>query len=125
MPETKLQRLWRPSVAVVYLLTVIFDFILMPVYIEATNRVTIDYELIDRLDSLQNPNLQIEIARKMDVAKRVWAPLTLQGGGLLHLAFGSILTGAAITRGMEKKSAVESGLMHGENNPYATPHFDK
>lgn len=121
MQETRLQKLWRPSVAVVYLLTVIFDFIIMPIYVETTNKVTIDYVLLDKINQLEQPNTQIEIARKMDVAKRVWKPLTLEGGGLFHIAFGSILTGAAITRGLEKKSAVEVGLMHNPNSPLVEP----
>ena len=117
MPETNLQKLWRPSVAVVYLITVIFDFIIMPIYVESTNRVTIDYVLLEEINKMTQANTQIEIARKMDVAKRVWRPLTLEGGGLLHVAFGSILTGAAITRGMEKKTAVELAKMHNPNTP--------
>jgi hypothetical protein len=36
------------------------------------------------------------------LAPRTWTPLTLQGGGLFHLSFGAILTGAAYTRGLEK-----------------------
>lgn len=108
MTESRLQKLWRPSVAVVYLITVIFDFIIMPVYVENTNKITIDYALLDRINKLEQAQTQTEIARKMDVAKRTWKPLTLEGGGLFHVAFGSILTGAAITRGLEKTAQARS-----------------
>lgn len=102
--EHQLQKYWRPSVAVIYLITVVFDFIAMPLYIEGTNRRDIDYALIDKINSLKEPATQIEIARKLEVSKRTWEPLTLLGGGLFHLAFGSILTGAAVTRGLEKQN---------------------
>ena len=35
-----------------------------------------------------------------------WQSLTLQGGGLFHIAFGAILGAAAWTRGMEKRERV-------------------
>ena len=35
-----------------------------------------------------------------------WQSLTLQGGGLFHIAFGAILGAAAWTRGMEKREAI-------------------
>lgn len=103
-----LQSAWRPLTAATYLLVTIFDFIIMPIAVETQNRVTIDYQLLDNINKLSEPQTQIEIARKMDVAKRTWQPLTLQGGGLVHIAFGSILTGAAVTRGMEKTAQVKA-----------------
>jgi hypothetical protein len=42
-------------------------------------------------------------------AFRQWAPLTLQGGGFIHMAFGAILGISAWTRGKEKIAQVENG----------------
>jgi hypothetical protein len=42
----------------------------------------------------------------------MWQPLTLQGGGLVHIAFGAILGISAYTRGQEKIAQVKS-----EDNP--------
>lgn len=50
---------------------------------------------------------QAEFIRTI-LAPREWTPLTLQGGGLFHLSFGAILTGAAYTRGLEKIEKIRS-----------------
>jgi hypothetical protein len=44
----------------------------------------------------------------------MWQPLTLQGGGLIHIAFGAILGISAYTRGQEKVEAIK-------NTPAPTP----
>ena len=44
----------------------------------------------------------------------MWQPLTLQGGGLIHISFGAILGVAAWTRGQEKVEAIK-------NAPTPTP----
>lgn len=41
-------------------------------------------------------------------AFRQWEPLTLQYGGLIHLAFGAILGISAWTRGQEKVATIEA-----------------
>jgi hypothetical protein len=38
----------------------------------------------------------------------MWQPLTLQGGGLIHISFGAILGVAAWTRGQEKVEAIKN-----------------
>jgi hypothetical protein len=41
-------------------------------------------------------------------AFRQWAPLTLQGGGLFHMAMGAVLGITAWSRGQEKMAGVAS-----------------
>jgi hypothetical protein len=49
-----------------------------------------------------------EVAIQND-AFRQWAPLTLQGGGLFHMAMGAVLGITAWSRGQEKIAGVSSG----------------
>ena len=69
---------WRPMMAITYMAINIFDFILGPV--------------LFNLLQYWNPGQQIAM----------WQSLTLQGGGLIHIAFGAILGISAWTRGQEK-----------------------
>jgi hypothetical protein len=39
----------------------------------------------------------------------MWVPLTLQGGGMYHIAMGAILGISAFTRGKEKVAEIEAG----------------
>jgi hypothetical protein len=74
---------WRPLMAITYMATIWFDFIVGPV--------------IFNLLQYHNPGQAIT----------TWTPLTLQGGGLFHLAMGGILGVAAWTRGKEKIATIE------------------
>jgi hypothetical protein len=76
---------WRPMMAVTYMAINIFDFILGPIL----------YNLLQ----YWNPGQAIGM----------WQPLTLQGGGLVHIAFGAILGISAWTRGQEKVESIKSG----------------
>ena len=75
---------WRPMMAVTYMAINIFDFILGPIL----------YNLLQ----YWNPGQAIGM----------WQPLTLQGGGLVHIAFGAILGISAWTRGQEKVESIKS-----------------
>jgi hypothetical protein len=79
---------WRPMMAIVYMAINICDFILFPV-----------------LWSL----IQLWETEAANDAFRQWVPLTLQGGGFIHMAFGAILGISAFTRGKEKVAEIESG----------------
>lgn len=57
---------WRPSAAYVYLVLIVFDFILAPIGTGVLSGL-------------------------FKIAYLPWAPLTLQGGGLIHITFGVIL----------------------------------
>ena len=76
---------WRPMMAMTYMATILFDFILGPIL----------YNILQ----YWNPGQAIGM----------WVPLTLQGGGLYHIAMGAILGIAAFTRGQEKVAEIEAG----------------
>ena len=76
---------WRPMMAMTYMATIWFDFIVGPI-----NFNVLQY---------YNPGQAVTS----------WTPLTLQGGGLYHLAMGGILGIAAYTRGKEKVAQIEAG----------------
>ncbi len=76
---------WRPLMAVTYMATIWFDFILGPI--------------LFNILQYWNPGQAIGM----------WVPLTLQGGGLYHISMGAILGIAAWTRGKEKVAAIEAG----------------
>ena len=97
-----LRSMWRPLSAVTYLSICIFDFIVAPYLIQAQPN---DLAEIFRY-VLQMPIEQQSEALAIMYAKGQWSSLTLQGGGLFHIAFGAILGAAAWTRGMEKREAV-------------------
>lgn len=69
---------WRPAMGWTYMATCIFDFILGPIL----------YNLLQ----YHNPGQAVGM----------WSPLTLQGGGMYHIAMGAILGISAWSRGQEK-----------------------
>lgn len=69
---------WRPMMGWTYMATCIFDFILGPIL----------YNLLQ----YWNPGQAVGM----------WTPLTLQGGGMYHIAMGAILGISAWSRGQEK-----------------------
>jgi hypothetical protein len=76
---------WRPLMAVTYMATIWFDFIVGPIL----------YNFLQYF----NPGQAISS----------YIPITLQGGGLYHISMGAILGIAAWTRGKEKVAAIEAG----------------
>ncbi len=97
-----LRSLWRPIAAITYLSICIFDFIIAPYYVQAQ-----PHDLAEIFKYiLQMPVEQQSEALAVMYAKGQWQSLTLQGGGLFHIAFGAILGAAAWTRGMEKRERV-------------------
>lgn len=69
---------WRPMMAVVYMVIVLFDFLIAPI-----------------LWSL------FQYYAGGDVSS-AWSPITLISGGLFHVAMGGVLGVSALTRGQEK-----------------------
>lgn len=69
---------WRPMMGWTYMATCIFDFILGPIL----------YNMLQ----YWNPGQAVGM----------WTPLTLQGGGMYHIAMGAILGISAWSRGQEK-----------------------
>jgi len=93
---------WRPLMAITYMATIWFDFIVGPI--------------IFNILQYYNPGQAVTS----------WTPLTLQGGGLYHLAMGGILGIAAWTRGKEKVAQIEAGEQKSfsggfEGTPVASP----
>jgi len=60
-----LNKVWRPLMAIQYLVVCIFDFIILPILLGWYSIYT-------------------------KSAYQPWIPLTLQGGGLYHLAMGAV-----------------------------------
>lgn len=77
--DTWLQKYWRPMMAVVYMVIILFDFIVFPIF----------WSIVQVYGSAGVVSLQ-------------WAPLTLLSGGIFHAAMGAVLGVAAWTRGNEK-----------------------
>jgi hypothetical protein len=97
-----MRSLWRPIAALTYLGICIFDFIIAPYYVQAQ-----PHNLAEIFTYvLQMPVEQQSEALNIMMNKGDWQSLTLQGGGLFHIAFGAILGAAAWTRGMEKREAI-------------------
>lgn len=71
------QKFWRPAMAWSYLTICLFDFLIAPILTGVLSIVT-------------------------DKALVTWIPLTLQNGGLYHIAMGAVTGVTAWSRGKEK-----------------------
>jgi len=87
---------WRPMMGWTYMATCIFDFILGPIL----------YNMLQ----YYNPGQAVGM----------WTPLTLQGGGLYHIAMGAIIGVSAYGRTQEKLGGANNG---GAQVPAPTPGF--
>jgi hypothetical protein len=76
---------WRPMMGWTYMATCIFDFILGPIL----------YNILQ----YYNPGQAVGM----------WTPLTLQGGGLYHIAMGAIIGVSAYGRTQEKLNGANNG----------------
>lgn len=81
------------------------DFIIMPVVVQVDYSNT-KAEIKKLIISEDNKDFVIQVLDRVKVEQ--WQPVSLAGGGLLHLAFGALLTGAAVTRGLERREALKS-----------------
>ena len=79
---------WRPAMGWTYMAINICDFILFPIL----------FTLV-----------QFDETQAANDAFRQWQPITLQSGGLIHLAFGAILGISAWGRSQEKVEAIKQG----------------
>lgn len=84
---------WRPMMAVTYMAINICDFILFPMLWTV---------------------VQFWETQAANDAFRQWSPMTLQGGGFIHIAFMAILGISAWTRGQEKIEAIKQGKTDAE-----------
>jgi len=86
--ENYLTKTWRPQMAKTYRWICLCDFILFPLLYFA---------------------VQFGETQAANDAFRIWQPITLVGGGLIHVAFGAILGVSAWTRGQEKIETIKAG----------------
>jgi len=82
-----IQNKWRPMMAVMYMSVCAFDFIVAPILFTV---------------------VQFWETQAANDAFRQWMPLTLQGGGLFHMAMGAVLGISAYGRTQEKLGGVTS-----------------
>ena len=76
---------WRPMMGWTYMATCLFDFILGPI--------------LFNILQYYNPGQAVGM----------WTPLTLQGGGLYHIAMGAIIGVSAYGRTQEKLNGANNG----------------
>jgi hypothetical protein len=106
------QEAWQPAAAAVYLFICLLDFGVMPLIYEWINASMSNSALVDLALKFTNPAAQIEALQALKVS-RVWVPLTLQGNGMFHIAFGAILGVGAFAKGQEKVAWASVGLPPG------------
>lgn len=94
--EDWMTKKWRPLMAMMYMFCCLCDFALFPVMFT-----------IVQFWELQAAN----------DAFRQWVPITLQGGGLFHVAMGAVLGVSAYGRTQEKVAGVASNVPTPEINP--------
>jgi hypothetical protein len=104
--EESAKRYWRPIAAYVYIAICVFDFVGMPLFMELQND-RVNTRAFAEIKQLEGAETQQAAIEAINLGPREWAPLTLEGGGLFHIAFGAILGVAAWTRGQEKRAALE------------------
>lgn len=83
--ESWLQKKWRPLMALQYMVVCLSDFVIFPIMFTI---------------------VQFWETQAANDAFRQWAPMTLQGGGLYHMAMGAVLGITAWSRGQEKIAGV-------------------
>jgi energy-converting hydrogenase Eha subunit H len=93
---------WKPASAFVYTLINLCDFVIFPSYVGMTR-----VDMITLVDQIRDLDVSVQI-QLIQAATNGYSPFTLRGSGLFHLAFGALLTGAAITNGT-------SGVSYGKN----------
>ena len=85
--EDWMTKKWRPLMAMMYMFCCLCDFALFPVMFTV---------------------VQFWETQAANDAFRQWVPITLQGGGLFHVAMGAVLGITAWSRGQEKIAGVAS-----------------
>jgi hypothetical protein len=93
--EGWMKQYWRPAMAFVYMAICIFDFIVMPVWVEKTTVKPVEAIELARKMPEKDQVMALQILTK----EQYWNPITLKENGFIHIAFGFILGIAAWTRG--------------------------
>ena len=85
--EDWMTKKWRPMMAMMYMTCCLFDFALFPIMFTI---------------------VQFWEVQAANDAFRQWVPITLQGGGLFHVAMGAVLGVSAYGRTQEKVAGASS-----------------
>lgn len=96
--EDWMTKKWRPLMAMMYMTCCLADFFLFPIMFTI---------------------VQFWETQAANDAFRQWVPITLQGGGLFHVAMGAVLGVSAYGRTQEKLGGAAGGPLPGATN--ATP----
>ena len=91
-PEAWIQKYWRPMMAIVYMVVILFDFVVAPIF----------WSL---LQAIASGSVVVQ-----------WAPLTLLSGGIFHAAMGAVLGISAFTRGQEKLERLRRDYQEGRSD---------
>ena len=84
---------WKQISAFVYTVICMFDFIIFPMLFNLQRLHLVDFIQLTK-------DLSPEHRQQLtEYFTRAYVPLTLNGGGLFHLSFGALLTGAAVATG--------------------------
>ena len=84
--ESPIKRYWRPAMAWQYFTVCLFDFLIAPImhmYVQSGSTNPVDQ----------------------------WDPITLQAGGLYHVAMGAMVGIYAWTRSLEKINLTNKGIL--------------
>jgi hypothetical protein len=92
---------WRPLCGMVYLFICLADFAALPIYHTVIQGRYTPEKVFDIARQLPDGATQIEAMRVLR-EQQSWKPVTLEGAGLFHVAFGAILGVSAWTRGTER-----------------------
>lgn len=86
--EDWMTKKWRPMMAIMYMICCLADFAIFPIMFTI---------------------VQFWETQAANDAFRQWVPITLQGGGLFHVAMGAVLGVTAFGRTQEKIAGATSG----------------
>ena len=86
--EDWMTKKWRPMMAMMYMICCLCDFALFPIMFTV---------------------VQFWEVQAANDAFRQWVPITLQGGGLFHVAMGAVLGVSAYGRTQEKVAGAAGG----------------
>ena len=105
--ESWIARNWRPLCGAVYLLICLTDFVVMPIYCQVINSRYTPDKIIEMASTMKSDTAQVAAITVLRQGI-MWTPITLEGAGVLHIAFGALLSAAAWTRGKEKEERVRN-----------------
>jgi hypothetical protein len=101
--ESAFKQYWRPAMAILYLLLCFLDYAVRPIVNELSAK---NFDLAETVAVIQNLNPSLQVtALEIASTHEKWPPILSE---FVHMAFGAILTGAAITRGMEKTARAKN-----------------